>query len=674
MRRALVPLIAAAGLAWIATGAVDAHALLVSASPAPNTAVATSPTSLTLTFTESPDPKLSIVHVLDSSGAERSVGGVTTIPGKPDELMVPVTPLPEGVYTVSWRTVSSVDGHVAAGSYAFSVGTAAPPVGSGSGASASGSVQSSSGGSLLTILGRLLLFLGLLGLVGCGITGALLVRGLDDPQNKTILRLAVGETAVAVLGTLLLIAGQITDAGASLADLPASSLGRDAVLRLAPLVDAAVLTLAAWRIDGAGRVRVRRWLVVAAGVSGGLALLVEAVLSHAASETLAPAQIALQWFHLLAVGLWLGGLVVLLIQVRGVETVSKAQIARRFANLAGLGLAAVVATGTLRAIVDIGSLDALFSTDFGRLVLLKVALLIPIAGLGALNHFRNVPAAIRGLGPLRRTGSLEISIGTAILLVAALLVNTAPPAEVSAASQGGGPEAAASATTAPLEVSGTDFGTTVRLGLTVSPGIVGSNDFVARLTDYDTGAALNASAVRFTFRLPERPDVGASTLDLVRQSAGVFSGTGANLSIDGKWSVAALVTEPATSVEVDLMVSVRVPPQQIDVNRVPGLPTIYTAHLGSGRTVQVYLDPGKPGANLLHATWFDAGGHEMPVSDVAMTQLGASGASTGLVPQILDSGHEAAPAQVAAFPAEFVIGATGPDGASLRTQLTITQS
>jgi copper transport protein len=510
--------------------------------------------------------------------------------------------------------------------------------------------------------------------VGCGITGALLVRGLDDPQTKTILRLAVGETAVAVLGTLLLIAGQIADAGASLADLPASSLGRDAVLRLAPLVAAAVLTLAAWRIDGAGRVRVRRWLQVAAGVSGGLALLVEADLSHAASETPAPAQIALQWFHLLAVGLWLGGLVVLLLHVRGVETISKAQIARRFANLAGLGLAAVVVTGTLRAIVDIGSVDALYSTDFGRLVLLKVALLIPIAGLGALNHFRNVPAAIRGLGPLRRTGSLEISIGTAILLVAALLVNTAPPAEVSAASQGGGPEAAVSATTAPLEVSGTDFATTVRLRLTVSPGIVGSNGFLARLTDYDTGVAVNPSAVRLTFRLPARLDVGASTLDLVRQSAGVFAGTGANLSIDGNWSVAALVTEPTASVEVDLMVSVRVPPQQIDVNRVPGLPTIYTAHLGSGRTVQVYLDPGKPGANLLHATWFDASGHEMPVSDVAMTQLGASGASTALEPQILDSGHEAAPAQVAAFPAEFVLDATGPGGASLRTQLTITQS
>ena len=64
----------------------------------------------------------------------------------------------------------------------------------------------------------------------------------------------------------------------------------------------------------------------------------------------------------------------------------------------------------------------------------------------------------------------------------------------------------------------------------------------------------------------------------------------------------------------------------------------------------------------------------MPVSDVTMTELAASGASVALQPQILDSGHEAAPVQVASFPATFVISATGPDGAALRTQLPIAQS
>ena len=73
---------------------------------------------------------------------------------------------------------------------------------------------------------------------------------------------------------------------------------------------------------------------------------------------------------------------------------------------------------------------------------------------------------------------------------------------------------------------------------------------------------MDATAVRLTFRLPARPDVGSSTLDLARESAGVFAGTGANLSIDGTWSVAALVTEPTTSVEVDLTVPCRSRPSR----------------------------------------------------------------------------------------------------------------
>ena len=134
------------------------------------------------------------------------------------------------------------------------------------------------------------------------------------------------------------------------------------------------------------------------------------------------------------------------------------------------------------------------------------------------------------------------------------------------------------------------------------------------------------------------------------------------------------MTEPATSVEVDLELAVRSSPPQVDVNRVPGLPTIYTVHLGNGQTVQIYLDPGTPGPNLLHATWFDATGHEMPVSDVTMAQILPSGASVALQPQILDSGHEAAPVQVATLPATFALSATGPDGIAVQTQLQIEQS
>jgi hypothetical protein len=263
------------------------------------------------------------------------------------------------------------------------------------------------------------------------------------------------------------------------------------------------------------------------------------------------------------------------------------------------------------------------------------------------------------------------------LLVASLLVNIAPPTEVSAADAGqAGSQAGAAAnpTPAPLVVEGADFGTSVRLQLTVSPGAAGSNTFTARLTDFDTGLVVNATAVRLSFSLPARPDIGASTLQLARQAGGIFTAAGANLSLEGTWLVSALVAEPTTSVQVDLQVTVQSAPQPIDANRVPGLPTIWTVHLGTGRTVQIYLDPGTPGPNLLHATWFAANGNEMPVSSVTMTELLPAGGSLALVPQILDSGHEAASVQVTTLPASFVVGAIGPDGSTFRAQLEITQS
>jgi copper transport protein len=665
MRRAFIALVAALALGALAVSTASAHALLTTGDPAPNAVLKAAPAAVTLTFTEAPDPKLSSVRVLDSNGRPVTTASVSSVASQADELTVPVGRLPDGVYTVAWRTVSAVDGHIAAGSYAFSIGTAPPPAGS---TVAAPSASGDSGASTRVVIARWILFVGLLGLLGAAFLGSVLLPG----EFRLPLRLALIEAGVAIAGTVLLIGFQIGDAGASLADLPGTSLGNDAVWRLAPLLIATALLVAAFRVSG----RARRALLAATGVLAAMALLVEATLSHAATQASAPAEIGLQWLHLMTVGLWLGGLIALLAELRGPATPAKGELARRFAVLAGLGLGMVAVTGVLRSIVDIGSIDALVSTDFGRLVLLKIGLLVPIAALGALNHFRNVPRADRELRPLRRAGLTELSLGAVVLLVASMLVNAAPPTEVAAAAAGSSAPAAsaASATLAPLLVTGSDFGTTVRLALTVSPGIVGSNDFSARLTDYDSGVLVDATAVRLSFSLPVRPDVGSSTLQLTRQTSGAFAGTGANLSMAGTWLVSALVTEPTTSVQVDLQVTVQSAPQQIDVNRVPGLPTIYTVHLGIGRTVQVYLDPGTPGPNTLHATWFDASGKEMPVSNVTMTEILSTGGSLALQPQILDSGHEAAPVQVASLPATFALNATGPGGIALQTQLQIAQS
>src|SRR5436190_21776652 len=107
--RALVVVLAAGAVALFAAAPAGAHALLKSSVPVDGATVATPPTTIQLVFTEPPEPSLSSVGILDSSG--RSVSGVgrpQVAPGKADELVVTLRPgsLSGGVYTVTWRTVS----------------------------------------------------------------------------------------------------------------------------------------------------------------------------------------------------------------------------------------------------------------------------------------------------------------------------------------------------------------------------------------------------------------------------------------------------------------------------------------------------------------------------------------------------------------------------------------
>src|SRR5215471_21828556 len=118
----LVAVLALAGAGVLASPA-SAHALLERSYPAAGASLPSAPHAMLLYFTEAPEPSLSTVLLLDSSG--RTVPGAgkpAVVPGNARELRVGLPRLADGVYTVNWRTVSKVDGHVTGGSFAFGIG------------------------------------------------------------------------------------------------------------------------------------------------------------------------------------------------------------------------------------------------------------------------------------------------------------------------------------------------------------------------------------------------------------------------------------------------------------------------------------------------------------------------------------------------------------------------
>jgi copper transport protein len=654
--------VSATGLALVAclalAGPAGAHALPQSSSPTAGATLSTPPATVTITFGERPDPKLSAINVLDSSGAAVTAGPTTASSSDPLTLEVPLNSLTGGVYTVAWRTVSAIDGHRATGSFAFGLGKT-PPAPGGSSTPGAGATNSS-GPSPAAVAGRWLLYLGLLSLLGVSFFGAVIAR----VPPSVIRRLLPAAWVLAAIGTATIVADQVAEAGVDVGQILGTSFGPAIVERVVPLAIAGVAVFLGVRSTARYRVA----LAIVALASGG-ALLADVLSSHAAAGQSPALDVVIQSFHVLAVGLWMGGLFGLLVTLRRhLPDESTARSARRFSWLATVGIAVVVGTGVLRAIGELGTIDALFSSDFGRLLIAKTALLGVLAALGAVNHFRNVPAAGRVLTGLRRVGSVEILVGGTVILLAAALVNVAPPASVAAA----GSTPAPSSTPAPLVVRGTDFGTSVRLNLEISPGLTGFNTFRVTVSDYDSGAPVVADGVTLRFSIAARPDVGSSRLDLAPAGAGVFSATGGNLSLDGAWQITALVARGTSSVEVPLTVLAQATRQQVDVNRVAGIPTIYTVHLSAGRTVQVYLDPDKPGQNDFHVTFFDSAGTELPATNIAVTVASGAAAPRPLTVRTLEPGHVVATLTVQAVPQVFDIVGTAPGGDQLHGELAIT--
>jgi hypothetical protein len=209
-----------------------------------------------------------------------------------------------------------------------------------------------------------------------------------------------------------------------------------------------------------------------------------------------------------------------------------------------------------------------------------------------------------------------------------------------------------------IQVEGNDFGTSVRVALTVSPGAAGPNAFAAKVTDYDSGEAWPADRVALRFTARDQPDLGTATLELTRDDQGLWRGQGSPLSIEGRWVVVALVEGARPSVTVPMELEPRAAAQPVQVSELPGQPTLYTITLATGGTLQTYIDPGRPGTNTVHFTYFTQGGDEQPAKAASATMTGPSSAPEKLRLLRLGPGHFAANVHLHPGRVSFAIQAT----------------
>jgi putative copper export protein/mono/diheme cytochrome c family protein len=167
-----------------------------------------------------------------------------------------------------------------------------------------------------------------------------------------------------------------------------------------------------------------------------LALLLTSASSHAAAVTPGTGwAVVSDVTHLLGTGLWAGGLVALglLLRVAGRETGADALpyavvATRRFSSVALIVMLALIASGVGSAIVQVESIAGLAGTTHGRLLLAKLAVLVPVLVIAGVNRTRVLPS-LTTRPVMRRLAVfvvLEAGLALVMLALAAAMTLTTP--------------------------------------------------------------------------------------------------------------------------------------------------------------------------------------------------------------------------------------------------------
>jgi copper transport protein len=435
--------------ALVQSGAVFAHASLVRAEPADGALMAEPPASLRLTFNEPVTPL--VMRLIGPDGTAMTPAASaenTTVTVKPPALQ-------RGTHVLSWRVISA-DGHPVGGSLVFSVGEAsAQPV---PGALAAGDpiVRTAFWATKVVIYLALLI----------GIGGAFFRVWMDDapaahsrnggnpgflieilgprfrgderksPGTPWVDRVLVALIAVGLIVTPLSVGLQGLDA----LDLKLPALAQKLVWEtglgtsygLTAMTAMVALFAGLFAFEATPRARshvMARMLSLAALVAAGLALALSGHASNAAPQLLTRPSV---FVHVVCVAFWIGALLPLIAAVQAGEGGPLA----RFSLVIPYPLAALVISGGILAVAQLDRVDALWTTSYGIVLSCKIAAVVALLALAALNRFVVTPRYQHGdataAGALARTMAAEFGLVLMILALVGLWRFTPPPRALAA--------------------------------------------------------------------------------------------------------------------------------------------------------------------------------------------------------------------------------------------------
>lgn len=457
-----------------------AHVELADSDPVAGSTVSAPPEVITLVFSTAAAPAGEGIVVVD---AEQQPIAVSVVQSSPETVeIMPDVPLGEGIYGVQW-TMKAGDAHPRTGSVTFRIeqqGVSAQGPASDAASTVDpvpdlglGTESASATGDWLSTGGRWIAMAGALVGIGAFAFAATSLVGtrrevLDAAfwVRRSGLLVVIG-TVIEIVG-LILIMSVVSSSGvlSVFGETVSGSYGVAALLRIGgglamvkgtslrtkpaavPAADAASLPLPVSSRRKSVATMVRRADVAEPTMYRldiqrdrvamlGLALVAIAFVFDGHTATAGPGVLVRtsSFVHVVAAGVWVGGVVVM-VQVlarrkrKGVALDAGA-IAIRFSRVASAALVGVAIAGTALAWSILDSPGELVSTSWGRLLILKLLAVCVAAGIGAYNHFVVIPvleeygADADASERLRRTTRVEVVVLVIVVAVTAFLVGAA---------------------------------------------------------------------------------------------------------------------------------------------------------------------------------------------------------------------------------------------------------
>jgi copper transport protein len=301
--------------------------------------------------------------------------------------------------------------------------------------------------------------------------------------------------------------------------------------------------------------------LVGALLAAAAALLVPGLAGHAAQTSPRGVSIALDWVHLASGSLWIGGLIGLVVIWSGLGAGHRipglAVSVPRFSRVAFVSVMALIASGTIAAVIHLPTVASLWQTSYGKALLVKIALLGAAMLFAPINMLRNTPRladaeahpleAESAATLLRGLVSGEIVLVAAAVFAAATLSSLPPPPKALAAAS------TAKARVGPGVVAQTIMHGPYRLDFGVDPNRAAvPNAFSVRITK--DGEPVRGADVTTTFTMLDMA-MGQIAYRLTETSPGVYERSVPALVMVGHWGLSFDVRpkdgEPFTVLLVD---------------------------------------------------------------------------------------------------------------------------